>query len=178
MRARANAKRSVHSILHTVLPSLEIWTHSRMILPDPFCYMSWFTFCTTKISFSLGLMIVFGGLSVKHMLMRHRINSSGRFRAQPALQIHSPPVVGWEGVKNHARLEGPVINISLLEVFSMKFGENRHWSVRQTSVKVLSIIGLAASTTLMLSGCGDPTHVALQPLATEPTLITIEATGE
>jgi len=60
----------------------------------------------------------------------------------------------------------------------MKFGENRHWSVRQTSVKVLSIIGLAASTTLMLSGCGDPTNVALQPLANEPTLITIEDTGE
>ena len=60
----------------------------------------------------------------------------------------------------------------------MKFGKNRHWSVRQTSVKVLSMIGLAASTTLMLSGCGDPTNVALQPLANEPTLITIEDTGE
>ena len=66
----------------------------------------------------------------------------------------------------------------MLEGIGMKGGEDESCSVWQSSVKVLSIIGLGTSAALILSGCGDPATFALQPLANEPTRITIEDTGE
>ena len=44
--------------------------------------------------------------------------------------------------------------------------------------KTLLALGLGISASLMLKGCSDPASFALQPLASEPTSITIEGTGE
>jgi len=60
----------------------------------------------------------------------------------------------------------------------VRCSKNVNDSAEMKSVKTLSVIAISASAVLILNGCGDSNTFALQPLAKEPTVITIEDTGE